>query len=354
MTIIKTGKRILPVLFCFAFVCLISALGFYSDANAQDEATTDRLQEKSLSVITVGSGVPGPFANRAEAMTVIQHNGRYIVLDCGYTSVLKLLKDDFPLDKIDMLLFTHLHADHTTDFFNLMTWRALRGGRELEILGPPRTAELYDFFRKFYHDDMIYRLQVSNIDTTVGSLSGVKVREIVGSQIHEIDGIRIESAEMVHTMYDLAYKFTIDGKTIVVSGDTSYNKNLIKLAKNTDLLVLDGSFIIYALRTPDQKTADRPVPIGSGKRKVDGKIPIPSHAHAGNFGVESHLNYNDIIKTVSETRPKKLVLTHLFSAYNGRPDPLTKEVLDKVRSDLKKAGYEGEVHFAEDGLEVNL
>jgi hypothetical protein len=38
----------------------------------------------------------------------------------------------------------------------------------------------------------------------------------------------------------------------------------------------------------------------------------------------------------------------------GRPDPHTKELIDKARIDLKKAGFDGEVYFAEDGLEVGI
>lgn len=255
------------------------------------------------------------------------------------------------LKNIDMIMFTHLHADHTTDFFNLMTWRFLPGGRELEIIGPPRTGQLYEFYRKFYRDDIIYMTQISNIRTSAGSLSGVALRELRDSQKVNADGIPVESAEMVHTMYDLAYKYTIDGKIIVISGDTSYNENLINLAKNADLLVLDGSFIINALHPP----ADNPFKESNiGEREIDGVVPKPTDPFSGRFSVESHMSYSNILKTAAETDPKKLILTHLFGEYNGNPDPNTRELHDKVRSDLEKAGFDGVVYFAEDGMEVGI
>jgi ribonuclease BN (tRNA processing enzyme) len=343
----KTMGSILSFSFllgCLSIVAMIGGVAF-----AQRQGPTEYKHKNELSVITVGSGVPRPLGDRAEAMTVIQHKGRYIVIDCGYTSVLKLMKSGMPMKNIDIIMFSHLHADHTTDFFNLMTWRFLSGGRELEIIGPPRTGQYYEFYRKFFRDDIIYRAQISNIKTSAGSLTGVNVREVTGAQKMDVKGILIESAEMVHTMYDLAYKFTIDGKTIVVSGDTSYNKRIIRLAEDVDLFVLDGSFIIHALETPPQNPPERE---DIGKRKIDGKIPEPTDAYSGRFSVESHSNYRDIIRIVSETKAKKVILTHLFSGYMGRPDPHTKELMDKVRSDLKKAGFYGELHFAKDGLEV--
>ena len=179
----------------------------------------------------------------------------------------------------------------------------------------------------------------------------MNVREFTGSQKTDIKDISIESAEMAHTMYDLAYKFTIDGKTIVVSGDTSYNEDLINLAKNADLFVLDGLFIIYALQPPAKNPPERE---DIGKREIDRKIQEPTDTHSGRFSVESHSNYRDIIKIISETRPKKLILTHLFSGYTGNPDPYTEELLDKVRNDLKEAEFDGEVYFAKDGLETGI
>jgi ribonuclease BN (tRNA processing enzyme) len=66
------------------------------------------------------------------------------------------------------------------------------------------------------------------------------------------------------------------------------------------------------------------------------------------------IKYEDIIRVSAQTAPKKLLLTHLYPGTGGKPDPQTKELKDKVISDLKKAGFTGEVFFAEDGLEIGL
>lgn len=313
----------------------------------------DHMSHKDdLSIITVGSGVPGPFSHRAESMTVIQYKGRYIVLDCGYTTVYKLIKDKYQLSNIDIIMFTHLHADHSSDFLNLMTWRYLNGGRKLDIIGPPRTRQYYEFYKDFYRDDILYRALVYDINTSAGSLEDVNVHELHGSQELMINNINIKSSEMVHTMYDLAYKFIFGEKTIVVTGDTSYTSNLVQLAKGVDLLVLDGSFILFALAPPVAVDEQNPI-VKIHERKVDDEIPIPVK-NAGDFSVESHLNYNDIIKIVGEIKPKGLILTHLFSSFMGNKDPHPKKLLDKVRNDLKDSGFTGNVYFAEDGMEVGV
>lgn len=321
------------------------------ETNAQPRRLKGKVHENDLSVATMGSGIPGgSFGNRAEAMTVIQNKGKYIVLDCGYASVLNLVKFNYPLKNIDMIMFTHLHADHSTDFLTLLLSRWADGGRDLELIGPPKTLDYYNFFKSFYRDDIIYRAMVFNSGTTSGALNGVNVREITGNKKFTIGDVTIESAEMVHTMYDLAYKFVINGTTIVVSGDTSYDETLVRFAKNVDMLVLDGSFILYALKPPVDNAFDLATFL---TRKVDGKTYQPD-PYSGNFGVESHLNYADIIKISAQVAPKRLLLTHLFHGMGGNPDPQTDELRNKVVTDLKKAGFTGKVFFAEDGLEIGL
>jgi ribonuclease Z len=348
MIITDTRKTTITMLFIIAlFICWFVAV---SDANAQQQRAAGKVHEKSLSVTTIGSGIPGgSFANRAEAMTVIQNKGKYIVLDCGYASVLNLVKFNYLLKNIDMIMFTHLHADHSTDFLSLMISRWASGGRELELIGPPKTADYYNFFKSFYRDDIIYRAMLY-AGTAKGALNGVNVREIVGNKKFTVGDISVESAEMVHTMYDLAYKFVIDGTTIVVSGDTAYNETLVNFAKKADMLVLDGSFILYALKPPVNSNFDLATFLA---KKVDDKVYQPE-AHSGNFGVESHLKYEDIIKISAQIAPKKLLLTHLYGSSAGKPDPQTDELKNKVITDLKKAGFTGEVFFAEDGLEIGL
>jgi ribonuclease Z len=348
MIITDTKKTAITIIFIIAF--FIYGFVAIPDANAQQQRAAGKVHEKSLSVTTIGSGIPGgSFANRTEAMTVIQNKGKYIVLDCGYASVLNLVKFNYLLKNIDVIMFTHLHADHSTDFLSLMISRWASGGRELELIGPPKTADYYNFFKSFYRDDIIYRAMLY-AGTVRGALSGVNVREIVGNKKITVGDMSIESAEMVHTMYDLAYKFVIDGTTIVVTGDTSYNETLVTFAKNADMLVLDGSFIIYALKPPVNSHFDLATFL---TKKVDDKVYQPD-PHSGNFGVESHSNYADIIKISAQTTPKKLLLTHLYPSVGGNPDPQTKELKDKVISDLKKAGFTGEIFFAEDGLEIGL
>ena len=305
-----------------------------------------RTHEQDFSIITVGSGAPGLLLSRAESMTVVQYKGNYFVVDCGSRTTANFLAAGLSFDKIELLLFTHLHADHTTDFANLMLYRASFGGKELEIDGPPHTVQLYDFFRQFYRDDILYRAMVYNEETSVGTLTGVKVRELTGSNKFKFGGINIETAEMIHTMYDLAYKFSADGKTIVVSGDTAYNENLINLAKNADILVMEGIGISDIV----SKSANTNVvnPDEYQQHKIDGETPKPLTKYAGDFTVESHASFDELVDIAIQTNVKKLVITHISAKIK-----IDDAFMQDVKKRFKDSGYNGEVILAKDGLEVN-
>ena len=69
---------------------------------------------------------------------------------------------------------------------------------------------------------------------------GVTIKEITGAQQFELGELRVTTAELTHTMYDVGYRFEGSGKIVVVSGDTSFDERLVDLARGADMLVMDG------------------------------------------------------------------------------------------------------------------
>ncbi len=136
-------------------------------------------------------------------------------------------------------------------------------------------------------------------------------------------------------MYNLAYRFDAGGKSIVVSGDTSFDQDLITLSRNADILVMDGNINPRAAAAKEA---------GTKGFRDNSRKPKPTHEYAGNFKVVPHVNLNDIIKIASEANVKKLVLTHF---------PPFQFDEKKVRMMIVDGGYKGEIIFGVDALEIN-
>jgi ribonuclease Z len=293
--------------------------------------------DTDFSVITVGTGNPQPNLERASACTMVQFQGKYIVVDMGngaQNSLLKGAKGTFPFRDIAALCFTHFHQDHTNDYFDIMTNRWLTGGEEVVVAGPPGVAALHHFLVTFFKDDLCYRWlrEVARGLSSTGMFIGVETKEITGAQQFELAGLTVTTAELTHTMYDLGYRFEGAGKSVVVSGDTSYDERLVALAKRADVLVMDGDE-----RWPGDK-GFKMAPVEALPEEYR-----PVGRYGGDFRVPPHATLPDVASMAAAAEVKHIVLTH-FRA--GRVDE------ESVRRELQEHGFGGRVTFGADGMEV--
>jgi ribonuclease BN (tRNA processing enzyme) len=294
-----------------------------------------KVHEERFSVITIGTGNPMPNPNRASASTVVQYNGKYYVVDTGDGVSRNFTKYKMAFSDINAVLISHLHLDHTSDYSEIVVNRWMTTGKEMTLIGPPRTGSLHTSLLDIFADDLVYRMYreaSSRGISEIGMFKGITIKELTGKNTFELDGIKFSTADLVHTQYNLGYRFEANGKSIVVSGDTDYSTNLVELAKGVDILVLDVSTNM-AQKSSDVVFEDPNI-----------KKPEPKYEFSGNFNVNPHMDVEKGAKTAVEANPKKVVLTHFG------PAPIE---LDKIISIFRKAGYDGEIIEAFDGLEIN-
>jgi ribonuclease Z len=295
--------------------------------------------ETEFSVITVGTGNPQPNLERASACTMLQFKGAYYIVDMGngaQNSMLRGAKGTFPFRDIAALCFTHFHQDHTNDYFDIMTNRWLTGGKEVTLVGPPGVAALHEFFTTFFKDDLCYRLlrELPRGLSGTGMFEGVTLKEITGAQRFRLGGLEVTTAKLTHTMYNLGYRFEGSGKSVVVSGDTSFDERLVDLAAGADVLVIDGDERWGG--APEHKMA--PLEMLEPRYRPEGR-------YGGDFTVRPHATLDEIAAMAAAAGAKHLVVTHLRG---GKVDEET------VRAVLRNGGYRGRVTVGVDGLEIGV
>ena len=129
---------------------------------------------------------------------------------------------------------------------------------------------------------------------------------------------------MNHTIYTIAYRFDMDGKSIVISGDVAYSPSLPELAKDADVL---GDRLRRCYK----------------KRQGNRRRRPPGGGQGGQKRIRAHSNMDEIGRMAKDANVKKLVLTHLTP---GEVDEVaTKEALAKQ--------FKGEVIFGHDLMEVS-
>lgn len=297
--------------------------------------------ETPLSVITVGSGSPELSPRRASSCTAVQHKGRYYLVDTGNGSALGMVKGGprgpYRHRDIAAILFTHLHQDHVNDYFDMVTARWGDGGKGFDLMGPPGTGELHRFLVTFFRDDLVYRLLgggPAGVDEE-GMFKGVGVRELTGENEFALGDLWVTTAELTHSMYDLAYRFDVDGKSVVVSGDTAFDRRLISLSAGADVLVIDANpWAVGGAAPPRRSLAELPA-------EYQTRVP-----HRGDPEAPNHMALAEVVQVAAEARVGTVVLTHLW------PLPVDAEVVRRTEAAFAAGGYGGRVVFAEDGLEV--
>ena len=199
-------------------------------------------QEDALSAAVCGSRSPIPSPGRAETCVMVRAGENIYIVDIGDGSASNLRSWGIPFNKIKSVLLTHLHSDHISDLADLQlaTWINENRETKLDVYGPDgvnlitegfETAyELDYFFRNTHHGEQIAPLDVAGLSPHIVDLDQPKI-------IDE-DGLVVTAFKVVHDPVEpaLGYRFDYKGRSLVISGDTSYSKNLIESSRDADVL----------------------------------------------------------------------------------------------------------------------
>ncbi|HEY6388880.1 MAG TPA: MBL fold metallo-hydrolase [Candidatus Acidoferrum sp.] len=240
-----------------------------------------------LEVVVLGSGGPRAFGRAGSSYIVLVGGRPRILVDAGPGAFLRIGELDLHLDKVDTVLLTHLHIDHSGDLAAFFNARALTsdGSISYRIFGPdgaglfPKTSR---FVNLLVGDGGAFAYQ-----RTFGADESFTVRDLAISldsartKIVDEDGLIVEEIATHHgDCPSVAYRISYKNAVVVFSGDmdASALPNLVQLAKNADLLIFNCAVLdppdspsqLYDLHTPPRK-------IGEAARASGVKSLLLSH-----------------------------------------------------------------------------
>ena len=248
-------------------------------------------------VVVIGSGTGAPSLKRGSPGLVVLSEGTTVLIDSGPGALRKMLEAGITYLDLDLLLYTHTHPDHVADLVPILF--------ACKYAEKPRQEDLFcaggPGFNGFF--EKLKNVYGTWIEPRAYHLT---TKEMTGTPLIFRD-LRISSKPMAHLSESLGYRIEFkDGKSMAVSGDTDYCKNLVDLASAVDLLVLESSF-------PD------------GKK------------------VEGHLTPSIAGRIASESQCKRVLLTHLYPVCDQV------DVVEQCRQVFK-----GEVILGEDLMRIKL
>lgn len=200
-----------------------------------------------LHVGLCGAGSPLPAPKASGPCVAVVANGALYVVDVGTDSPRNLTRMGWAASALEGVFITHFHSDHIDGLGELMTLRWAGGSFEspLPVYGPTGIERVVNGFNEAYAQDFIYR-QAHHGDSVAplsaaGGVSQPFRKPAPGKTVTLLDkdGLTIEAFSVTHTPVDPAvgYRFSYKGRTVVISGDTIKDQNIVDMAKGADLLV---------------------------------------------------------------------------------------------------------------------
>jgi ribonuclease Z len=193
---------------------------------AIEKAMTSSVFEElgeGLHLALCGAGSPLPDPKRSGSCVAVAAGEKLFVVDAGTGGARNLTRMGYPLGEIEALFLTHFHSDHIEE----------------------GVTEVVEGFNRAYAPDAVYRNDHHGDGVAPLSGAGMEPMGIAipdGGEslvVYDQGGLKVEVIAVEHRPVSpsVAYLFTYQGRTILVSGDTVKNPDIEKFAKGVDLLV---------------------------------------------------------------------------------------------------------------------
>ena len=236
-----------------------------------------------VTVTLMGTGDAFASFGRSQSGYLIDSPAGRVLLEAGPGLMPALKSGGISTDSFDLLLISHLHGDHFAGlpFLILDFMWETRRKKMLTIAGPPRLEErtwalARTMFPHFELDKIKHKLKFVVLEPGRSARLGkFKVRAI----------------RSPHTKPDISLSLRIDGggKSIVFSGDSGWNDELVEFSDGADLFLCECTYF--------------------------------ESAH-----LKFHLNYPLLAANRDKFKVRRMVLTHLGREVLNREDEIALEM----------------------------
>jgi len=302
-----------------------------------------------MKIRVLGTSSAFPTKYRNHSANLIKYSGELLLFDCGEGTQRQIRIAKENPQKISSIFISHWHGDHSFGISGLMQSMGMnRRTKKLRIYGPVGTKEKINMLMKVFESDKLsYTVEVFDIDPKnvetiyennlykINAMKLVHTVDCIGFSFVEKDKLRINTDYLksigVPVMHPELKKLALEknieidgkkinykkstykelGKKVTIILDSSYDEKLVKLSKDSDLLICECTF--------------------SNKVKESAKKG-------------GHMTSKEAAKLAKLSDSKKLLLTHFSQRYKS---------VDELKSEAKSI-YKKEIIMAKDFMELKV
>jgi len=292
----------------------------------------------------LGTGAALPDPDRHQSAILITVHDRHYLLDCGHGATRQLVRAHVDPAAVNVILLSHLHYDHIADFafFMIATWMSDRQVAPV-VVGPPGTRAFVDHllaggaFARDIEARARYPLRQKN-----RAVLDPDVRECAPGLVWEDDVVTVRACHVEHIPREISPCFglrldTIDGQSVVFSGDTAPCERLVELARGADLLIHECTFPEKAIEFRKRAgigTWAHTSPLDLGRIAARAGVRSLVATHFGHFDTT-----NPVLR--------KIAAAHMPEALIGPA------FMEDVVADIRRT-WKGELRIAHDLMRIDL
>jgi ribonuclease Z len=299
----------------FAFI----TLGFFATVCVTAPALAQ--QSGAIQVHLIGTGGPELTPTRQGMSTLIEANGQTLIFDVGRGALQNIYLSRIDPRSVTKIFLTHLHSDHVEGLPGIWItpWFMFARKPALEIWGPQGTQQMVDGMRMMYGHDVEHRAN----PVFKREYLDIKVHEIAPGVAYDDSGIKVTAFQVEHADGNPAFGYRIDtaGRSVLLTGDTTYSENVVKYGMNADLLVSN----VVAFNDAMTKAGVL--------RPVLDKLTTPEQA----------------AMIFSKTRPRLAIFSHIVKK-ELPGDAGDNAIIERTRT----AGYAGPLVMGQDRMTINV
>lgn len=268
----------------------------------------DRPNPDKLVVTTLGTGSPVPSIERMGHSTLVQAAGWNLIVDGGRGIPIRLDQMGLSCGEIHGIFVTHYHSDHVNGVSDtwMMGYIPALGTRAgaFHLYGPRGIRKLAAGLEIAHADDIRVRVadQEVNPTNTVIEPHEYGLEGIVFNR----DGLRVRVFEVDHDPGNaiepaVGYRIDYRDQSVLISGDTRPTPNLVKWARDVDLLI--------------HEVADFPNPA----------LPLIQGVY------NHHTSPQQAGRIFAETKPKLAVFSHIVAGVKATGFVSTETIIERTR-----------------------
>ncbi len=279
-----------------------------------------------FTITFLGTGSSIPTARKNHTGILVQTERENILVDCGEGIQRQFKIAKLNPCKLTKILITHWHADHSLGLTGLLsTLNMSNYQKTLQIYGPMGTLQkirlLEEVYGRFKISFKVHELSNGSFETPELIIESAEMTHLIPTIAYSLaikDKIRLDKTKIkkyglpnspilkdLQKGKDIVYKnkkykaknitYVEKGKKISIVLDTSENKNTLKIAKNSDLLICESTY------------------------------SCEEKAKAAEY---KHLTTKQAAEIAKKSKVKKLIITHLSQKHERNE----KSLLDEAKN----------------------